>query len=63
MMEKSEPRVAADVLKRKREREQEIVSQMIALYCKGNHSAHRSVSLRERGGEMRQVRELSLIHI
>lgn len=55
MMEKSEPRVAADVLKRKREREQEIVSQMIALYCKGNHSAHRSVSLR--GGEMRQVRE------
>ncbi len=57
MMEKSEPRVAVDVLKRKREREQEIVSQMIALYCKGNHSAHRSVSLRERGGEMRQMRE------
>ncbi|WP_278540481.1 nitrous oxide-stimulated promoter family protein [Collinsella intestinalis] len=56
-MEKSEPRVAVDVLKRKREREQEIVSQMIALYCKGNHSAHRSVSLRERGGEMRQMRE------
>ncbi len=57
MMEKSEPCVAVDVLKRKREREQEIVSQMIALYCKGNHSAHRSVSLRERGGEMRQMRE------
>lgn len=57
MMEKSEPRVAVDVLKRKREREQEIVSQMIALYCKGNHSAHRSVSLRERGGEMRQMRK------
>lgn len=57
MMEKSEPRVTADALKRKREREQEIVSQMIALYCKGNHSAHRSVSLRERGGEMRQMRE------
>lgn len=57
MMEKSGPRVAVDVLKRKREREQEIVSQMIALYCKGNHSAHRSVSLRERGGEMRQMRE------
>lgn len=57
MMEKSEPRVAVDVLKRKREREQEIVSQMIALYCKGNHSVHRSVSLRERGGEMRQMRE------
>lgn len=57
MMEKSEPRVVVDVLKRKREREQEIVSQMIALYCKGNHSAHRSVSLRERGGEMRQMRE------
>lgn len=56
-MGKSEPRVAVDVLKRKREREQEIVSQMIALYCKGNHSAHRSVSLRERGGEMRQMRE------
>ncbi len=30
---------------------------MIALYCKGNHSAHRSVSLRERGGEMQQMRE------
>ena len=56
-MGKNEPRATADALKRKREREQEIVSQMIALYCKGNHSAHRSVSLRERGGEMRQVRE------
>ncbi len=31
-MGKSEPRVTADALKRKREREQEIVSQMIALY-------------------------------
>lgn len=57
MMEKSEPRVTADALKRKREREQEIVSQMIALYCKGNHSAHRSAPLRERGGEMQQVQE------
>lgn len=57
MMEKSEPRVAVDVLKRKREREQEIVSQMIALYCKGNHSAYRSVSLREQGDEMQQVPE------
>ena len=57
MMEKSEPRVTADALKRKREREQEIVSQMIALYCKGNHSAHRSVSLRERGDEMQRVPE------
>ena len=57
MMEKSEPRVTADALKRKREREQEIVSQMIALYCKGNHSAHGSASLRERGGEIRQMRE------
>ncbi len=63
-MGKSEPRVTADALKRKREREQkivsqmiEIVSQMIALYCKGNHSAHRSVSLRERGDEMQQVPE------
>lgn len=57
MMEKSEPRVTADALKRKREREQEIVSQMIALYCKGNHSAHRSAPPRERGGETRQVPE------
>ena len=57
MMEKSEPRVTADALKRKREREQEIVSQMIALYCKGNHSAYRSVSLREQGDEMQQVPE------
>lgn len=57
MMEKSEPRVTADALKRKREREQEIVSQMIALYCKGNHSAHRSAPPRERGGEMQQVRK------
>lgn len=57
MMEKSEPRVTADALKRKREREQEIVSQMIALYCKGNHSAHRSAPLREQGDEMRQVPE------
>ncbi|MFR3451663.1 MAG: nitrous oxide-stimulated promoter family protein [Collinsella sp.] len=56
-MGKSEPRVTADALKRKREREQEIVSQMIALYCKGNHSAHGSASLRERGGEIRQMRE------
>ncbi len=31
-MGESEPRVTADALKRKREREQEIVSQMIALY-------------------------------
>ena len=29
---------------------------MIALYCKGNHSAHRLVSLRERGGEIQQMR-------
>ena len=57
MMEKSEPRVTADALKRKREREQEIVSQMIALYCKVNHSAYRSVSLREQGDEMQQVPE------
>lgn len=57
MMVKSEPRVTADALKRKREREQEIVSQMIALYCKGNHSAHRSAPPRERGGEMQQVRK------
>ena len=57
MMEKSEPRVTADALKRKREREQEIVSQMIALYCKGNHSAHCSAPLREQGDEMRQVPE------
>lgn len=57
MMEKSEPRVTADALKRKREREQETVSQMIALYCKGNHSAHRSAPPRERGGEMQQVRK------
>uniref|UniRef100_UPI0040293CD1 nitrous oxide-stimulated promoter family protein n=1 Tax=Collinsella intestinalis TaxID=147207 RepID=UPI0040293CD1 len=56
-MGKSEPRVTADALKRKREREQEIVSQMIALYCKGNHSAHRSAPPRERGGEMQQVRK------
>lgn len=56
-MGKSEPRVTAGALKRKREREQKIVSQMIALYCKGNHSAHRSVSLRERGDEMQQVPE------
>lgn len=56
-MGKSEPRLTADALKRKREREQEIVSQMIALYCKGNHSARRSAPLRERGGEMQQVRE------
>ena len=56
-MGKSEPRVTADALKRKREREQEIVSQMIALYCKGNHSTHRSASLRERGDEMQRVRE------
>ena len=56
MMEKSEPRVTADALKRKREREQEIVSQMIALYCKGNHSAHRSPPPRERGsGERRDL--------
>ena len=54
MMEKSEPRVTADALKRKRE--QEIVSQMIALYCKGNHSAHRSAPPRERGsGERRDL--------
>lgn len=57
MMEKSEPRVTAVALKRKREREQEIVSQMIALYCKGNHSAHCSAPLREQGDEMRQVPE------
>ena len=44
-MGKSEPRLTADALKRKREREQEIVSQMIALYCKGNHSARRSAPL------------------
>lgn len=56
-MGKSEPRVTADALKRKREREQEIVSQMIALYCKGNHSAHRSAPPRERGGEMQRVRK------
>ena len=56
-MGKSEPRVTADALKRKREREQEIVSQMIALYCKGNHSTHRSALLRERGDEMQRVRE------
>lgn len=56
-MGKSEPRVTADALKRKREREQEIVSQMIALYCKGNHFAHRSALLRERGDEMQRVRE------
>lgn len=55
-MGKSEPRVTAEALKRKREREQEIVSQMIALYCKGNHSAYRLVSLRERGGEIQQMR-------
>lgn len=57
MMGKSEPRVTVDELKRKREREQEIVSQMIALYCKGNHSAHCSAPLREQGDEMRQVPE------
>ena len=56
-MVKSEARLTADALKRKREREQGIVSQMIALYCKGNHSAHRSAPLRERGGEMQQMRE------
>lgn len=56
-MGKSEPHLTADALKRKREREQEIVSQMIALYCKGNHSARRSSPLREQGGEMQQVRE------
>lgn len=56
MMGKGEPRVTADALKRKREREQEIVSQMIALYCKGNHSAHRSAPPRERGsGERRDL--------
>ena len=55
-MGKGEPRLTADALKRKREREQEIVSQMIALYCKGNHSAYRLVSLRERGGEIQQMR-------
>ena len=56
-MGKSEPRLTADALKRKREREQEIVSQMITLYCKGNHSARRPAPLRGRGGEMQQVRE------
>lgn len=56
-MGKSEPRLTADALKRKREREQEIVSQMIALYCKGNHSTRHSAPLRERGGEMQQLRE------
>ena len=57
MMEKGEPRVTADALRRKRDREQEIVSQMIALYCKGNHSVHRSAPMRERGGEMRRVQK------
>ena len=56
-MGKSEPRLTADALKSKREREQEIVSQMITLYCKGNHSARRPAPLRGRGGEMQQVRE------
>ena len=56
-MGKSEPRLTADALKRKREREQEIVSQMIALYCKGNHSACRSAPLREQDGDIQQVRE------
>ena len=56
MMEKGEPRVTADALKRKREREQEIVSQRIALYCKGNQSAHRAAPPRERGsGERRDL--------